>query len=1028
MRNLFTSFCLMVFVAIGISEAWAQQTGYLRVTDKSLLIGNDIQTAPQFVIRNGADPNYYLVGNGTTSIQALPNPETKGKFQFIRTTVADEYYIYNVDSKRYIATIDENPSGGYNKLTLVETPQENNIRHRWILVNDARAGFWDIVPASKKTDNSGTRPSWNITGGFSRKTLSFWEARDNNSVWEITEEVPLVEVTFNYSYENSVARTERKMLFSEKRTLAQQGVVVPTLYGVTGSTTTDLNVMPTANQIVEFVYVDKPEEKYPFTYYADYQPTKSFYTLQVKEKFAKYKGNGSTAAAFGLGTDVVLNDDYKFQFVGNPVSGFLVYNKQFGGNHALSVADKTRDDATFNLTGTPVRWHLKTRGGQWFFLLDGTENNYVNCRGGQNRPDELSTWNHPNAINDNQGGVAGDAGSRILFKDADAEKFWTGKLKEYSVKLDAMKGVTVFFTEQDVNEAKTQAGVPASVTSEEAYNNAKAQVDAAVGLLLPKAAGKQFKLKNKDRKSGTTSTHMSIALNGTLVHDHRGDKQEAEYVFQLKKLTDETFAIQSVVTGTTAKASTEYNVAIGTDKNDQPYRLSFDKEGDMTYVVFSSTSNNQPGEPALHASGDGAPNYAEAPVVIWKATESAASQWVVEPASVTSTAILTAAKDRLNRAKIKANENLGTEFGQFTHQITQVQQAAETSEDVAAINDAVLSYIAKEGYKLVPPADGMLLQIQPNFHATTTDSRIVGSTQKVSVMVLRTEATELNSIFYFKSGQLICLGTGTSLKASGTQIQTGYYESGDPVEFGTTGSQKYSLKVGALYLKADANNGTGNGAPTNATSTHDEDGWSHFMLHKVTSIPVRIGSTGYATLCLPVAVQVAEGYEAFAAKKKDGADYLELIPLTGVIPAGTAFIVKGAPSTDTKASICQLTVKTEQGSANAENVLKGFTDYSQQSTFTGTVYGLTKNTEGSAVFARLENGISPIPFRAFYTQTGNNAGVNELNLRIDSTLTGVQQLQQLGTPAPFFDLFGRRVQSPQKGGIYLQGGRKVVVQ
>lgn len=382
----------------------------------------------------------------------------------------------------------------------------------------------------------------------------------------------------------------------------------------------------------------------------------------------------------------------------------------------------------------------------------------------------------------------------------------------------------------------------------------------------------------------------------------------------------------------------------------------------------------------------------------------------------------------------KSEEVLGvheTELGKLNP--AKYQEAKKMYE--ALMEKSSVTFAELEEYQLAnkviadavlnSPTDGMLLQIQPDFHATTTDSRIVGSTQKVSVMVLRTEATELNSIFYFKSGQLICLGTGTSLKASGTQIQTGYYESGDPVEFGTTGSQKYSLKVGALYLKADANNGTGNGAPTNATSTHDEDGWSHFMLHKVTSIPVRIGSTGYATLCLPVAVQVDGNYETFAARKKEG-NSLELIPLAGVIPANTAFIIKGEPSTDSKSSICQLAVK-EGGSPVQDNVLKGFTDYSQQSTVSGTVYALTKNTEGSAVFGLL-SGILPVPFRAFYTESSNNPGVRELNLHINSTLTSVQQLQNQPFTGELFDLSGRRVKMPMRGGIYLQNGKKIIAQ
>lgn len=385
----------------------------------------------------------------------------------------------------------------------------------------------------------------------------------------------------------------------------------------------------------------------------------------------------------------------------------------------------------------------------------------------------------------------------------------------------------------------------------------------------------------------------------------------------------------------------------------------------------------------------------------------------------------------------KSEEVLGvheTELGKLNS--AKYQEAKNMYE--ALMEKSSVTFAELEEYQLAnkviadavlnSPTDGMLLQIQPDFHATgnhSMNSRIVGSAKKVPAIVLRTDAAELNSIFYFKSGKLLCLGTGTSLKASGMEIQTGYYEAGDLVEFGTTGLYKYNVKVGNLYLKADANDGTGEGGATNAREVHDEEGWSHFILHKVTSIPVRIGSTGYATLCLPVAVQVDGNYETFAARKKEG-NSLELIPLAGVIPANTAFIIKGEPSTDSKSSICQLAVK-EGGSPVQDNVLKGFTDYSQQSTVSGTVYALTKNTEGSAVFGLL-SGILPVPFRAFYTESSNNPGVRELNLHINSTLTSVQQLQNPPFTGELFDLSGRRVKMPMRGGIYLQNGKKIIAQ
>ena len=79
------------------------------------------------------------------------------------------------------------------------------------------------------------------------------------------------------------------------------------------------------------------------------------------------------------------------------------------------------------------------------------------------------------------------------------------------------------------------------------------------------------------------------------------------------------------------------------------------------------------------------------------------------------------------------------------------------------------------------------------------------------------------------------------------------------------------------------------------------------------------------------------------------------------------------------------------------------------------------------MFGKLSAEVKQIAFRAFYINNTVNP-VNEMSFSFKTTLTGVASLKGNNEAAPLYDLSGRRVLSPAKGGIYIQNGQKIIAQ
>lgn len=235
-----------------------------------------------------------------------------------------------------------------------------------------------------------------------------------------------------------------------------------------------------------------------------------------------------------------------------------------------------------------------------------------------------------------------------------------------------------------------------------------------------------------------------------------------------------------------------------------------------------------------------------------------------------------------------------------------------------------------------------------------------------------------------------------------------------------------NTKAGVFKLYSD-----GNGRPAQvekATSNANYiNGWdtnSEWKILEVNYVDVPMNSAGeqkVATTCLPFDASNVEGAEVYTGKLNDAKDALNMTKLEGGIPANQGVVLVG---TADKATI---TIGATTA-AISENDLLGtianiaFTDDAPRTNY--LVFGKNNNTVG---FYAPSASVANIPANKAYLNASalSNAAIA---LNFNGTTTGVNTvvLGENGVNAPVFDLSGRRVAAPVKGGVYIQNGKKFI--
>ena len=183
-------------------------------------------------------------------------------------------------------------------------------------------------------------------------------------------------------------------------------------------------------------------------------------------------------------------------------------------------------------------------------------------------------------------------------------------------------------------------------------------------------------------------------------------------------------------------------------------------------------------------------------------------------------------------------------------------------------------------------------------------------------------------------------------------------------------------------------------------------------------LPVDVSETvRYGTLYTPVALSLRENLTAYTGSING--DWLHLNPVTGVIPAGSAVVLKdaGAQRDETTGHI-YLQVSNSNVAAAQGNALAGQTTTIAK---VANAYTLQNNATYGLGFYPF-SGTTLAGFKAYML---NGSGVRGFAFQEGET-TSIEAAEGTQLNEPIYDLSGRRVQKATKG-LFIVGGKKVFI-
>lgn len=238
---------------------------------------------------------------------------------------------------------------------------------------------------------------------------------------------------------------------------------------------------------------------------------------------------------------------------------------------------------------------------------------------------------------------------------------------------------------------------------------------------------------------------------------------------------------------------------------------------------------------------------------------------------------------------------------------------------------------------------------------------------------------------------------------------------------------KFSLKIGGHMINAFQGDGNNTLQDYNGNHIGDKGNWWSFK--KVTTIPVTIGATGWASMALPFAVSLPEGVTAYIATACKN-DVLTLSEVKGIIPANTGFLLTGAANT------YNLTITTGEAANVEGNLLKGATckrlGFAEGETFGLGVSGDKAVFMKNALKDEAKGSKGYVPANKAYILTTDlvpaSQAASMLQFNFGGEATGIDGVvADDAKETIYYDLNGRRVLYPTQGVYVTNTGKKVFI-
>lgn len=188
------------------------------------------------------------------------------------------------------------------------------------------------------------------------------------------------------------------------------------------------------------------------------------------------------------------------------------------------------------------------------------------------------------------------------------------------------------------------------------------------------------------------------------------------------------------------------------------------------------------------------------------------------------------------------------------------------------------------------------------------------------------------------------------------------------------------------------------------------------------------GVDGIGTFSAPYAAVVPEGVTAYYVKETAEANgeswaRMEALPEGEVIPAGTGVLLTGAAGTQ-----ALMVPAIGETRATVEGNLLGQSAGADKAiATTEDAYILTKKNDVVG-FYPLNSTSRTLKMNKSYLSLPAALGVQQIKMDFGNSTTGIAPVVPAAdTAAPVYDLSGRRVTAPVKGGVYIKAGKKFIM-
>lgn len=347
----------------------------------------------------------------------------------------------------------------------------------------------------------------------------------------------------------------------------------------------------------------------------------------------------------------------------------------------------------------------------------------------------------------------------------------------------------------------------------------------------------------------------------------------------------------------------------------------------------------------------------------------------------------------------------------------QVQALVETMKKVnaAAANETTVE--AGKYYRLYNAKDKKYLCVRATNNAQMTTDASMGKAVSSVVTFADAEKGRFRMKVEGKTfGKYVTDNRAITLEEDNSGAKGSYVVA----HTGTTFTfYDYASNNAHSYLHCNNVGGAGNVVGWEALGEISPSYW-----HVIEATDVKIDMTAqgdkkYASAYLPFGVSNVAGATAYTGALNAEKNAIDMTATTAV-PANTGFVLVG---TENKATLTIGTADAISGTnaLTGSNFNTALTDATRANYL---VFGVNAGTVG---FYAPSSSVPSIPANKAYINASAVAG-SAIALNFGNTVTGINAatINNGENNAPIYDLSGRRVWAPVKGGLYIQNGKKLV--